>query len=181
MKIQEALTKVRELKADAQSLLQEASSQRVRIIYLEVDKAYYADRPKRFDGTNQKIGEALTKIKEAHFLKLAVQKANVENGMADRIQELDYLKSLCSGIKDFVSLPERTDPQVMATGSLRAQTTYKIEEATFNTSWMDETYRQAQDRIRQLNEELQALNWQVEIDLATLPESWFHFSGEGGD
>lgn len=170
MKIQEALTKIRGLKTDAKVLFNEASTQKVRTLFLDVDAGYYKDN-KEYD-TNDKICSATDKLAEAHQLKLAVQEANVKHGLVYLIQKLDFLKTMCSHLKDFTNIPTTTDPQIISLGGLRAQIAYKVEQATFNTERIEYLYKFAQEEIRKINEELQQKNWEVEVDLSATDKTY---------
>ena len=163
MKIQEALTKIKELKADAAKLMNEAARKKTRTVYLDVPEERYK-KPK--GNIEPVIDNAIELLAEAHELKLAVQLANADHGLVNLIQESDLLKSLCAHFQGYEGIEKESDPS-FSSFVMRSTTNpaFEIQQANFDTDRMDESLSRWRDRIREINQMLQDKNWKVDIDL----------------
>ena len=164
MKIQEALSKVKELKGDAYNLLSEAQQKKERIIYLNLE-AQYSPKDTETNLVDSLIENGLSKLAYAHDLKLAVQKANTLVGITDLIQEMDFLKMVCQWIEPLTKVEKESEPTL--SNDYRSNTTEAIfvkKLATFNTEDIGTLYEKAVDRIRVIELELQRKNWDVDIE-----------------
>jgi hypothetical protein len=164
MKIQEALSKVKALKSDAIRLISEAAEKKERIIYIDINDKYYTSKVETIDSI---IEEALSKLAYAHEIKLAIQKANALTGIADLIQERDFMKILCQQLLQFIRVPPETDPMLERQSAFTASSSTAVflkKTATFNTEDINRVYNFAVDRIRNIDMEIQQKNWEVDID-----------------
>jgi hypothetical protein len=164
MKIQEALSKVKELKGDAFTLLGEAQHKKEKVIYLNL-KDQYSDKDAETSLVDGLIENALSKLAYAHDLKLAIQKANTLVGITDLIQEMDFLKMVCQWIEPFTKIEKESEPTL--SNDYRTNTTEAIfikRLANFNIEDIITLYDKAVDRIRVIELELQRKNWDVDIE-----------------
>lgn len=161
MKIQEALSKVKELKTDATKLLGEAQRKKEKVIYLSIEEQYGSVNTAEVDSL---IEEAISKLAHAHDLKLAVQKANALTGITDLIQEKDFLKMVCSWLEPLRDVDKETDPKLENTFGGTSEAVFMKKVATFNTEEVSYLYEKAVDRIREIEIEMQRKNWEVDID-----------------
>jgi hypothetical protein len=168
MKIQEALNRIKELKADAQKYYQEASLNKTRTVYLEIEDKY----KEKQHTTQEQIEHAIECLSELHILKLAVQKANVNYGLVALIQEADLLKSLCTMFSEFKGIQQETDPALTFTYGKQGNATFQLQRTNYDTEKMNADFERWQKRIREINSTLQKANWEENIDTNDLDNKY---------
>ena len=107
MTIQEALNKVRDLKAEASKVIAEADEQKTRTYYLDVDRSTY---PILKRDTMDLINTYSDLQRQIHQLKFQIQATNVSCGITQLIQELDFLTSQHNALERFGDETQVTDP-----------------------------------------------------------------------
>ena len=163
MTIQEALNKVKDLKAEASKLASAAVNQQTRVYYLDVDPNIYP--PLQIE-TVELLNKYKAIQKEIHKLKLQIQSTNVVSGITALIQELDYCYTIHSALERFGDTEQVTDPILVGDkgyGVSTSSNTFKVIEATYSVSNIKTEVEEISNRISELKLEIQRRNWETEL------------------
>jgi len=168
MTIQEALNKVKELKEEANGIFQQALDQKTRTRYLDANAADYLP----LDVITYSLINKYTELqKEIHQLKYHIQSTNIESGITQLIQELDFWSTQHSILEHFIGVKQITDPILVGErfGAPTSSSAFKVVEATYDVKKIQELSDKARKKINEIKAHIQKLNWEVElIEVPTL-------------
>jgi hypothetical protein len=150
MKLAEALTKIKDLKgkvANLQStLLTDATFQVV-------------EDDQEVPSVENELRELEEVLGELRSLKSKIDVANVINGLVDKIHQMEQLKMTIKSLEPL----SRIKQEVKTRDAYSSTPTITHTKATFNVESLKNVLDNHRRRVRELDLELQQLNWTVEV------------------
>ena len=153
MKIAEALVRMKDVKgkiAETQRTIQ------MDALFKKVDESQVIPN---IEGVILSLGSL---AQELSTLKTRVAKTNAKHGLVEKIYEMDKLKYMVSALESHAkSKQETTSLEYVSYGDKPVPlTTY----ATFDVSELAAKVEGMKTRIREVDMELQKLNWQIDLE-----------------
>jgi len=152
MKIAEALVKIKDLKGKFAEL--------TRVIYS--DTTFELLDPKmEVPSIETQLGEMVSVSEEIARIKSCVAATNAKSGLTSKIHTMEHLRSCVSKMEE---LTHKKQSQIVLRTIDYGQPAMKIEtRATYDVTAWTETINGFRTRIRELDLELQHLNWEVDL------------------
>lgn len=152
MKLAEALVRIKDIKGRINELTREASA----------DSSFEQVEELSEVPSIEPVLEGLRlTIQTLSDLKVRIARTNVEHGLVEKIKEMEMLRSLISTLDPLARQKQKVVQlrRIDYEGPAQAMTTF----ATYNVATLTEELIVHRQRVRELDLELQRLNWQVEL------------------
>ena len=151
MKLAEALTKIKDLKGKVASLNLQINSDST---FQKLDEL--TEVPS-VEGLLTELTEVLAELRS---LKTKVDTANVKSGLADKIHEMEQLRYAIKTLEGLSRLKQETRSLTRLDYGTPPVPVTTV--ATFNVANLNSQLEVYRRRVRELDLELQRLNWQID-------------------
>lgn len=152
MKLAEALTKVKDLKGKAASLQRD----------IQTDSQFQKlDADMEVPSIENLLVQLSEVLEELRTLKTRIDTANVKNGLADKIHEMEQLRSAIKSLEPLARV--KAEVKSLQRVDYTSPAVPVVTVATFNVLNLNNQLEAHRRRVRELDLELQRLNWQVEV------------------
>lgn len=152
MKLAEALTQIKDLKGKVAALTIEIQTENT---FQRIDEE---DVAPSIEDKFEELSNTLLAMRE---LKTRIDQANVEGGLADKIHEMEQLRYHIKALEPISKTKQEQKSLLHSYGDSAA--TRIITVATFDVAKLNERLNTCRARLRELDLELQRLNWEVEV------------------
>jgi len=152
MKLAEALIRIKDLKGKAAELN--------RVVY--TDTVFERiDAEEEIPSIEDSLEEFVSVSGEIASLKSRIARTNASNGAADKIHEMESLRSVVSKLEDLShNKQSRTILKSVTYGDPPVKIT---THATYDVEAWTNRLKEFRSRIREIDVALQTLNWEVEL------------------
>jgi len=152
MKLAEALTKVKDIKGKIAELHRLTTA----------DSSFQLlDAGQVIPSIEPVLNQLSEVLEELRFLKTRIDAANVKHNLADKIHEMEQLRYAIKALEPLTRLKQETKSLQRLDYSSPPVPVMTV--ATFNVSDLTSKLDNMRKRVRELDLELQRLNWQVDV------------------